>query len=106
MAFFGTFRGKFFGSKPTSNPQFIITKWAFPQSDYGKVFQIEEMPRPKMTNILHDIKAYPAILDCKEGQTCDLLCSVSLKNENRKADKFYPAQVQLSIINHKVLSNA
>ena len=88
--------GKLLSTKATSNPQYFLTKWLFPQEAYGKVFKIEEMPNPQPTTILCN-QTNGDLLKLQPGQQCHLTASVSIK----KANDGYPAQVQFQIIDCK-----
>ena len=102
MAAVGIFEGEFVENKPTSNAKYFLSRWKFPQESYGKVFKVEEMPRPEITSILCDMTINPDILNLKAGQKCQLQCSVSVK----QASNGYPASVGLNIVGIKVLANA
>lgn len=89
--------------KECSNQDYFQAIFNFPEEAYGKVFALEEMSRPKKTNILCETKRDNHIKNLAWGKRYKLQVSVGVRQPNERNGKQYPATINFSIL--KVLSN-
>ena len=98
MAVVGMFEGIFVESRLCKNQDYFQAVFQFPEEVFGNVFSVDQMDRPKRTNILCETKKQPDILNLSPGQKYKLLCSVGVSKANERNGKSYPASVNLNII--------
>lgn len=98
MAVVGIFEGVFVESRLCRNEDYFQAIFNFPDEVYGNVFTVEQMQRPKRTNILCETKRQGEILSLTPGQKYKLLCSVTCSQPNERNGKSYPASTNLNII--------
>ncbi len=98
MSLIAILEGTFVESKVCRNQDYFQAVFNFPEEVYGKVFTVEEMPKPKRTNILCETKKQPDLLNLNPGQKYKLVCSVGVRQPNERDGKKYPASVSINIL--------
>lgn len=91
--------GSFVGIEPCNNSDYFQAIFNFPEEVYGKIFKVEEMPRPKQTRILCDSDKDKNLLNLERGKKYRLLCSLGVRQPNERNGKRYPASLGLNILN-------
>lgn len=90
--------GKFLEHRQCSNSDYCLATFAFPEEVYGKVFSVEDMPRPKKTTILFNTQEQAHLFELKPNQKYKLQVSLTINPPNSKDGKEYPAQLNINII--------
>ena len=98
MSVVGMFEGVFVESRVCRNQDYFQAVFNFPEEVFGNVISIEQMDRPRRTNILCETKRQGELLKLNPGQKYKLLCSVAVNQSNERNGKVYPASVNLNII--------
>lgn len=90
-------------TRECNNKDYFQAIFNFPEEVYGKVFALEEMPRPKKTNILCESKRDNYIKNLDWGKKYKLQVSIGVRQPNERDGKKYPAAINLNIL--KVVAN-
>lgn len=98
MAIVAYLEGKFLEFRQCLNKEYLQAVFVFPQEVYGQIFNVEDMSRPKKTNVLFNVNEDKHLLDLKPGQKYKCQVALGVRQPNEKNGRQYPAQLNINVI--------